>query len=181
MPVLTSLKLTLSLYALFAFSGCSIQQSSKPPVVDPINVIDLNGKTRALEDYLGSPTLLVLWASWCPECLAELGTLNSVTRQLTSKGVQLITVAIQDDLDSVRSIPQTSHALFPVLIDIKGEVLSRYPADGLPSAYLLGPEGDILPLIDPEDGQTKSPVVGLRSWQSRAGQKAVFDSFIAAE
>ena len=169
------------LLALFTVSGCAILQDSNASNPHSINILDLKGNTRPLEDYLGSPTLLVLWASWCPECLAELGNLNTATRHLGVQGVQVIAVAIQDDLESVKSVPQVNHAIFPVLIDVKGELLDRYPTDGLPSAYLIGPEGEIYQLIDPEDGLTKKPVIGFRSWQSIAGQKAILDSIRALQ
>ena len=170
--------LSVILYILLIFSGCAHKQVSLAPTESSIHVLDLQGKTRSYNDYLGSPTLLILWASWCQECLAELGTLNIASRLLEAQGIKLIAVAIQDDLESVRSLPQVGRAMFPVLLDVKGEFLERYPAEGLPTAYLVDRVGKPVPLVDPEDGRAKMSVVGLRSWQSAAGQRAIMKSWI---
>jgi peroxiredoxin len=173
------IRLTLSI--LLVLSGCTYKKASVTPKDDAIYVLDLQGKTRSFDDYLGSPTLLILWASWCQECVAELNTLNTATRLLGAQEVQLIAVAIQDELESIKSLPQTSRAIFRILLDIKGELLERYPAEGLPTAYLIDRIGRPVPLIDPEDGQIKRSIIGLRNWQSALGQKAIAKSLSLLE
>ena len=53
------------------------------------NEIDLQGQEVSLAAYRGKPMLLHFWASWCPICEMEQGSINSVMKA----GWPLITVA----------------------------------------------------------------------------------------
>jgi thiol-disulfide isomerase/thioredoxin len=171
------IRLSLTIFTVVGIAACTPKVPSALTQNVDVNILDLSGKTRPFDDYLGSPTLLILWASWCQECLAELNTLNTASRLLGAHGIRLVAVAIQDDLENVKSLPQTSRAIYPILLDVKGDFLERYPTEGLPTAYLIDRTGKPIPLIDPEDGQASISIVGLRSWQSAAGQRAVIDSW----
>jgi thiol-disulfide isomerase/thioredoxin len=163
--------------ALVLICSCSSNINSSTPIKSQSAfLIDLEGKERAFDDYLGAPTLLIFWASWCGECLAEMNILNAATRALARSNVQLIAVAIQDDLNSVNSLPHSQNAVFPILIDIKDQLREKFPVDGLPTAYLLDENGGALKLIDPEDGVLKDSVVGIREWQTKKGYGAVLRS-----
>ena len=50
----------------------------------------LDGGTVSWSDYEGSPTVLVVWASWCPHCQAELPVLVPATQ--AREGVELVSV-----------------------------------------------------------------------------------------
>lgn len=168
-------------YALFCallcglISSCSIW-SRHSNSHDAPKVIDLNSREQSLAQYIHAPTLLFLWASWCPECLVEIDNLDTVKEKLAGHNVQIVAVAISDTLEGVLAFPPVKRAPFPVLIDIRSQVRDRYPVSGLPTTYLLDHTGKPRRLIDPEDGQEKKYVMGFREWQSAAGIKAITDS-----
>lgn len=161
--------------ALSCLPGCSLHLSSLPDDGSP-RLIDVSAKERALGEFYAGNTLLFLWASWCPECVVELSSLNIVKRNLSSRDVNVIAVAINDDVGSVRECPPVRNAAYPVLIDIRDQVRSRYPISSLPTTFLLDSSGKPQPLIDPEDGLPKDSVSGFREWQSKAGTRAIIDS-----
>lgn len=169
-----TLAAALCLCVIF-LSGCSLSSRSLKDDGTP-RLIDLAGKEHTLGEYFAGHTLMILWASWCPECVVELSSLNLVKKNLAARDIRVITVAINDDLGSVRECPPVRHAQYPVLIDIKNQVRLKYPLNSLPTVYLLNQEGEPVSLIDPEDGLPKSEVTGFREWQSKAGTRAILDS-----
>ena len=155
-----------------ATASKSLEDSSKLS----LSVLDLEGNQRNLADYLGSPTLLIVWASWCSECLVELGNLNTATRALARHDIQVVAVAIQDELQSIRNLPFAHNAIFPLLLDAEDSVKDHFAVDGIPGAYLLAADGAQISLIDPQDNVKKPVIIGLRAWQSKQGYGAILRS-----
>ena len=166
---------SLLFFSLICLFSCSLSSSQLPDDGTP-RIIDLAGKERALGEFFAEHTLLFLWASWCPECVVELSALNSAKRNLSARDLSIVTVAINDDVASVRECPPVRNATYPVLLDVKDQIRSRYPVTSLPTVYLLDRKGTVLPLVDPEDGKAKNSVSGFREWQSKAGIRAILDS-----
>ena len=106
--------------------------------------------------------------------------LNTVVQKLEGKQVQVVMDAIDDSIESFKSLPPTRSARYPIFVDAKDQVKEEYPVSGLPTVYLLDANGDTLPLIDPEDGEAKDSVVGFREWQSEAGIRAILQSLPSA-
>lgn len=158
--------------------ACSMKTTLSDSDNSP-RLIDLEGKEHSLGEYYGQHTLVFFWASWCPECIVELSSLNMVKHNMRSRNLSIVAVAINDDLTAVRQAPPVRHAEYPVLLDAKDRMRDHYPIHSLPTAYLLDSTGKPLALIDPEDGKAKSAVTGFREWQSKAGTRAIIDSISA--
>ena len=90
-------------------SGCFLSRSASFPHDTP-KVLDISGREQSLAQYTHTPTLLFLWASWCPECLVELDNLDTVKEKLKGYNVEIVAVAISDSLESVLSIPPVRRA-----------------------------------------------------------------------
>ncbi len=159
---------------LLVCGGCFLKPAS--PGDSALRVVDLDARESGLDQHFGRYTMLFLWASWCPECVLELGSLNLVQKKLTGKGIKIIAVAVQDELDAVKELPPVQSAAYTVLLDQKNRLKERYPVSELPTAYLLDSNGNSVPLIDPEDNIVKKKVVGFKEWQSAAGIDAIIRS-----
>jgi peroxiredoxin len=102
----------------------------RPPVVD---LADLNGK----------PALVDFFASWCDPCAEEAPTLRKLSASL---GDQATVVAIDwDDAGgAARAFVRKHGWTFPVLADTSGTAGEKYGLVGLPTSFVLDPEGRIV-------------------------------------
>jgi tetratricopeptide (TPR) repeat protein len=57
-------------------------------------------KTRRMRDLRGKPVVMILWASWCSNCLEELSTLSKRNELLPSANVTLVAMNIDGVADS---------------------------------------------------------------------------------
>ena len=57
---------------------------------------DLDGRTIAFRDYLGRPTVVNFWATWCAPCKAEMPTLDALAA--SEKG-RMNVIAVSQDLE----------------------------------------------------------------------------------
>jgi cytochrome c biogenesis protein CcmG, thiol:disulfide interchange protein DsbE len=91
----------------------------------------------------GRPVYVDFWASWCVPCAMSFPWLNSVLHRY---GQELVVVGINVDekrADADRFLMRHP-AEFALLFDPQGEIAAHYQLKGMPSAVLLGADGDVL-------------------------------------
>ncbi len=78
-----------------------------PEEVPDVKLKDLNGKTHALAEFKGAPTIYNFWATWCAPCLREIPLLNQLHAKHRAQKLQLVGVAV-DFRDEVRKFLKTT-------------------------------------------------------------------------
>lgn len=107
----------------------------------------LDGSRFSLSPLRGQRLVLNFWASWCLPCVEELPLLNEFYRQNSTKGWQVLGLAI-DQPEPVRRFLSRTPVDFPVLLaDADGIELGRLLGNrggGLPFTVVLGSEGRVV-------------------------------------
>jgi cytochrome c biogenesis protein CcmG/thiol:disulfide interchange protein DsbE len=94
-----------------------------------------------LSSFLGKPVILNFFASWCPDCQAELSTIATTGREQTGR-VDVVGIDTNDSNSSLaRSLLQRAGARYPVGVDPVAKVASRYLVQALPVTYFLNARG----------------------------------------
>lgn len=104
---------------------------------------DLNGKTVRLSDLKGKNVIVHFWATWCPQCVEELPSLNNFASTHTDIDV----LAVSEDeagAEVVSNFFAKKKPFFTVLLDPEGRVADRYKSYRVPESYLLDKEGKLL-------------------------------------
>lgn len=60
------------------------------------SVVDLDGLKAAMSKSRGRTLLVHFWATWCIPCLQELPVLNQFAREMKSRGVDVLSVSLDD-------------------------------------------------------------------------------------
>jgi peroxiredoxin len=109
----------------------------------------LTGGSLSLREALkpNRALLVCFWASWCVPCMKELKLVKEGLAANPSLPLDVITIN-EDTSDTAADIKPTLklHGLnFPVILDPKKEIFSRYQTEqALPFSVLLSPSGEIL-------------------------------------
>lgn len=103
----------------------------------------LAGETVSLDDYAGQVVLVNLWATWCPPCRAEMPTLNAFYETHQGQGFVVLAVNSQEDARTVEDFIVDNQFSFPVLLDSRNELLTRYQVRGLPTTFIIDRQGNI--------------------------------------
>lgn len=100
----------------------------------------LSGETIRLDDYRGKPVLLHFWASWCPMCELEQGSITGL-----SKDWKVITIAFQSGgaEETQRYMERKGISDWVTVVDEDGSLASQYGIKGVPTSYVLDEEGTI--------------------------------------
>ncbi len=105
---------------------------------------DLDGREVSLKDLRGHPVMINFWATWCPPCRQEIPVIEQMYRS-THQGdnYQILGVAIQSDLPTIRAFVQEFDMSFPVLPDGDGRITSLYHILPIPTTFFIDRDGII--------------------------------------
>jgi len=100
--------------------------------------------------YNGKTTLLVLWTTWCPNCLSEIPKLNRLQNYFGDK-LDIVGVEVDSEKSIVLSSIESNHVAFRSLLDKDNYIVNTYGLrravpqiiiinkDGIAVKELLGP------------------------------------------
>jgi thiol-disulfide isomerase/thioredoxin len=115
-------------------------------VVPDFTAPKFEGGTVKWTDYTGHPTVLVIWAPWCPHCQKELPVLAATAAKYPS--VQVVTVATaigQAPGPSVESYLASNDLSFTVGIDdTNTSILKGMGVTSFPTVYYVGSNGKVV-------------------------------------
>lgn len=100
----------------------------------------------------GAPTVIAIWAPWCPHCQVELPVLAKVSEGYPS--VELVTIATaigESPGPSVDGYMEDNGLTFPVAIDdSRGTLSAAFGIQGFPTIYFVNSDGTVAAAMDGE-------------------------------
>lgn len=106
-----------------------------PPLAGPT----LSGAPVSLATLRGRPVLVHFWATWCPVCELQQGTIQALARDH-----DVITVAMQSGgTAAVRSYLGERGLSFPVIVDQDGRLAARFGVRAVPASFVLDGRGHV--------------------------------------
>jgi peroxiredoxin len=102
----------------------------------------INGEPVRLSSYQGKPLMLHFWASWCPICKFEEGSVSDLNND---KDLPLLTVAFQsgNPTDVKQFMLQQNIETWPVIVDQEGTLARQYGVNGVPATFFIDASGKI--------------------------------------
>lgn len=104
----------------------------------------LSGPSKKLSAFRGKPLVINVWASWCPPCRQEMGSLERLSRRYGGKQFEVIGISTDDYPDRAAAFLQQSHTTFSNFIDSKLFMENMLGADRLPLTLLVDAQGRVL-------------------------------------
>lgn len=99
----------------------------------------LDGKPVVLAAYTGQPVLVHFWATWCPICGLQQGSIDAIAKDHT-----VLTVAIDADSPAaIESWMARQGVSYPVVHDPEYRLAGQYGIRGVPASFILDSAGNI--------------------------------------
>ncbi len=102
-----------------------------------------NSRMVSLSDLRGKVVYLTIWASWCEPCREELPYLNELRREMAARGFEVLAVNVDPEAADAKRFLRQVPVDYPVLSDVKSEVLNAFNVQGLPTHFLIDRGGVI--------------------------------------
>lgn len=108
-----------------------------------LSLAALDGKTVRLVDFAGKPTVINLWATWCPPCRREMPMLQQA--QSREVDVNFVFVDQGESRDEVaRYLASQGLTLHNVLLDARKLAGAAFDASALPTTLFFDARGELV-------------------------------------
>ena len=133
------------------------------------NLEDTHGTEVSLSDYKGKFVLLNFWATWCAPCRKEMPAMSNLHDDFKDAGLEVVGVHVGPSLAGIKKFLESVPVSFTILID-KDMSLASWGVQGLPTTFLINPEGKLI-----------YKAVGEREWDSPEMVKFLQDQVMQYE
>lgn len=116
--------------------------SSKHPAPD-FSLPSLSGN-KALDDYRGQYLYVDFWASWCGPCRQSFPWMNDMLDKYEAQGLKIVAINLDEKRsDAMRFLDEVPTDV-DIVFDSSGSTAESFKVRGMPSSYLINPEGQII-------------------------------------
>ncbi len=127
-------------------------------VAPDLQGITLAGQPYRLPVHPAKPVLVHFWATWCPICRTEQGSITSIAHD----DPNVITIAMQSGKpEEVARYMREQGIVFPVVNDPDGSLSNAWGVHAVPASFIIAPDGQIRFV---EVGYTTGIGLRLRLW-----------------
>jgi len=128
----------------------ALMQSFSRNIQAPSTEFSDGKKSVALSAFRGKFVLVNFWATWCPSCIKEMPTFERLATRLERQG--LVVVAISQDAGGPTQVRPFLERLklsrIKILYDNEKRASRDYALRGLPTTFLISPEGMLLARLE---------------------------------
>ncbi len=127
----------------FCFAAFFALGAQAEPV--EFTLLDLQDVKHKLSDYRGKWVVVNYWATWCPPCLTEIPELVDFHEERKDKDAVVLGVNFENiSLSALKQFSEEYFMNFPVLRSKPGSGSALGSIPGLPTTYLVSPEGEVV-------------------------------------
>ena len=142
--VLAALGLVLAAQPAAAEAGLAlpsgiIELDGRPAPALRLETTD--GVTVDLRSLRGRWVFVHFWASWCGPCRREMPAVERMAAALARERLELVLVNTAEREDEVWAFLGVVAPSLPSALDLDGQVTERWQPRGLPSTFLVDPQG----------------------------------------
>jgi len=127
-----------------------LEPVTPPQAVPDIPFLGADGTPHRLGDFKGRGMVVNLWATWCAPCVAEMPSLESLSRALAPADIAVL--PLSSDRGGAATVQAwfDSHAIkgLPVLLDPKGAMARAFNARGVPTTLIVNRSGQVIARLE---------------------------------
>lgn len=101
------------------------------------------GQQVTLSQYSEKPVLLFFWATWCPNCVNAMDSIETITQTYKDTGLVVLTIDVAEDPATVSTFLTTHPLTFPILLDPDSSIQNLYFVDAIPAYFFINSSGMI--------------------------------------
>ena len=117
----------------------------KPGTAAPEFVLnDINGNTVKMSQFRGKTVVLIFWASWCPDCRAEVPALKELQAKTDPNKVVFVSISSDRTVEAWKKYVAENEMKGGQLYRDKSKVSEDYHVKWIPSQYVIGPDGKVV-------------------------------------
>lgn len=107
---------------------------------------DGQGEKASLADFSGRLVLVNLWATWCAPCVVELPMLAELAQRYDAADFAVVAISTGTETpeEIAAFLKQKEIGPLDVYVDANKEIRRKFEYQGLPTSFLVAPDGALL-------------------------------------
>ncbi len=109
---------------------------------------DIEGNSVKISDFRGRKLVLLFWASWCPDCRAEVPQIKAMQAAADPSKVAFVSVSFDRTFDAFKTYVTENYLGGVQLFDPAGmkesAIGAAYHIQWIPSLYLIDTDGKVI-------------------------------------
>ncbi|MFH1798862.1 MAG: TlpA disulfide reductase family protein [Candidatus Omnitrophota bacterium] len=136
--------MVVSTLTIGACSNVDSRNLSALSRADDFTLESLQGGNITLSDVMKEKNVvLVFFATWCPSCVREVPSINKFYTA-NKDNIAVIGIDIRQSKAQVKAFVKEKGVLYPVVLDVDGQVADSYEVRGIPTIVAIARNGAIL-------------------------------------
>lgn len=110
------------------------------------SMLNADGESVRLSDFLGTPVVLNFWATWCPPCRGELPYFDEAYAEYGDRVAFLMTDLTDgqsETIEGAQAFVTEQGYVFPLCYDTEMEGAYAYRVNAIPTTYFINADGTI--------------------------------------
>lgn len=103
-----------------------------------------NGELISLSDFRGEVVFINVWASWCPPCVAEMPTIETLYENVSSKdNIHFILLSMDEKQEKAAAFMKNKDFSTPYYFPASA-LPNTFRSGYLPTTYIISKEGQVI-------------------------------------
>jgi thiol-disulfide isomerase/thioredoxin len=132
--------LVLAAVALMAAFQLRDDRSAVVPAPDT-HLVDVKNQSIDLASFKGKVVFINNWASWCPPCIAEMPSIQTLKEKLDSPDIEFVMVSFDEKRDKATRFMEKRGFDFKVYFPGKSY---PYFTSAIPATFILDKQGKVV-------------------------------------
>lgn len=132
----------------------------RTPAAD-FTISDMDGNEYSLKQSRGKWVFLHFWASWCGPCRKEMPEIQELKALVEDEPIDIVLVNTAETEDTLFSFLSEVSPQLQSYMDRDGQLTEVYAPRGLPTTFLIDPQGQRRYLVLGGQPWTKDPYLGF--------------------
>jgi thiol-disulfide isomerase/thioredoxin len=136
----------LLLYCVFTplLHAEELRAFTEKRMTPPLLLEDMNGKQHSVADYTGHVVMVNFWAGWCIPCIQEIPEMINLAKILEGSPFTILAVNVEEGNKIARyGFVKKMDEHMVILMDKDGKAFKAWEGIGMPSTFIIDPQGII--------------------------------------
>jgi peroxiredoxin len=104
-----------------------------------------DGERVVMRELRGKVVLVNFWATWCPPCIEEFKRVQrEIIDRFAGKEFCFLAISREDTREQVKAFREKNGHRFPVGLDPRREIFSKFATASIPRNFVINREGKIV-------------------------------------
>lgn len=145
--VLGTMQRALLWTGLFDAEGQQVTTTNGPMLSKrdyQLQLVTPEGKQQTLKDFKGNLLFINVWASWCPPCVAEMPTIETLYKNVGSHdNIKFILLSMDKNSQKAVDFMESKEFPMPYYFPASG-LPNEFRSQYLPTTYIISKEGQVI-------------------------------------